>query len=53
MAATLRGRLVELIVGRPGSADGAALLTELAPTLTLPRSRGRDSTPSPVVAGEG
>jgi len=42
MAATLRGRLVELIVGRPGSADGEALLTQLAPTLTLPRSRGRE-----------
>lgn len=42
MAAILRGRLVELIVGRRGSADGAALLTELAPTLTLPRSRGRE-----------
>ena len=42
MAATLRGRLVELSVGRPGSADGTALLTGLAPTLTLPRSRGRE-----------
>jgi ribonuclease G len=42
MAASLRGRLVELIVGRPGSTDGAALLTQLAPTLTLPRSRGRE-----------
>jgi ribonuclease G len=42
MAAGLRGRLVELIVGRPSSADGGALLTQLAPTLTLPRSRGRE-----------
>ena len=42
MAAILRGRLVELIVGRPGSAEGTALLTQLAPTLTLPRSRGRE-----------
>ncbi len=41
MAATLRGRLVELIVGRLGSADGTAFLTQLAPTLTLPGSRGR------------
>ncbi len=41
-AARLRGPLVELSVGRPGSADGAALLTQLAPTLTLPRSRGRE-----------
>jgi ribonuclease G len=43
MTATLRGRLVELSVGRPGSADGTALLTQLAPTLTLPRSRGKES----------
>ena len=43
MAASLRGRLVELIVGRPGSADGAALLTQLAPTLTLPRGNGGGS----------
>jgi ribonuclease G len=42
MAALLRGRLVELIVGRPGSAEGTALLSQLAPTLTLPRSRGRE-----------
>ena len=42
MAASLRGRLVELSVGRPGSADGTALLTQLAPTLTLPRVRGRE-----------
>jgi ribonuclease G len=41
MAASLRGRLVELIVGRPGSADGGALLTQLAPTLAL-RSQGRE-----------
>jgi ribonuclease G len=47
MTATLRGRLVELIVGRPGSADGAALLTELAPTLTLPHSRGREAISLP------
>ena len=40
MAATLRGRLVELSVGRPGSADGTALITQLAPTPTLPRSNG-------------
>ena len=38
MTASLRGRLVELIVGRPGSADGAALLTQLAPT--FPRGNG-------------
>ena len=43
MAASLRGRLVELVVGRPGSADGAALLTQLAPTLTLPRGNGGGS----------
>src|SRR5690348_11912078 len=42
MAASLRGRLVELIVGRAGSADGTALLTQLALTLTPPRSRGRE-----------
>ena len=46
-AATLRGRFVELIVGRPGSADGTALLTRLAPTLTLPRSQGRESEFAP------
>ena len=39
-AASLRGRFVELIVGRPGSADGTSLLTRLAPTLTLPRGNG-------------
>jgi ribonuclease G len=53
MAATVRGRLVELIVGRPGSADGAALLTQLAPTPTLPRYHGGGSLiPSPA-SGEG
>ena len=40
MAASLRDRLVELIIGRPGSTDGAALLTQLAPTPTLPRDHG-------------
>src|SRR5205823_6043050 len=55
MAAILRGRLVELIVGRPGSADGAALLTQLVPTLTLTRSRGRelDSLPRGNGGGSG
>ncbi len=55
MAAILRGRLVELIVGRPGSADGTALLTQLAPTLTLPRSRERemDSLPRGNGGGQG
>ena len=55
MAASLRGRLVELIVGRPGSANGTALLTQLAPTLTLPRSRGRelDSLPRGDGGGQG
>ncbi|HEX3411643.1 MAG TPA: ribonuclease E/G [Stellaceae bacterium] len=53
MAAILRGRLVELIVGRRGSADGAALLTQLAPTLTLPRSRGREGASLPRGNGEG
>jgi cold shock CspA family protein len=52
MAATVRGRLVELIVGRPGSADGAALLTQLAPTPTLPRCHGGGSLiPSPASGG--
>ncbi len=52
MAARLRGRLVELIVGRPGSTDGAALLSQLAPTLTLPRYHGGgSSTPSPASGG--
>ena len=51
-AAILRGRLVELIVGRPGSADGAALLTQLAPTLTLPRYHGGGNPdPSPASGG--
>jgi ribonuclease G len=53
MAAILRGRLVELIVGRPGSADGAALLTQLAPTQTLPRSRGRELDSLPRGNGGG
>jgi ribonuclease G len=53
MAASLRGRLVELIVGRPGSTDGAALLTQLAPTLTLPRSRGRELDSLPRGNGGG
>jgi ribonuclease G len=55
MTASLRGRLVELIVGRPGSADGAALLTQLAPT--FPRGNGggqgwglRPLEPAPVEA---
>ena len=52
-AATLRGRFVELIVGRPGSADGTALLTRLAPTLTLPRSQGRESESVPRGNGGG
>ena len=52
MAATVRGRLVELIVGRPGSADGAALLTQLAPIPTLPRCHGGGSLiPSPASGG--
>ena len=52
MAATVRGRLVELIVGRPGSADGAALLTQLAPTPTLPRYHvGGHLIPSPASGG--
>jgi ribonuclease G len=51
MAAILRGRLVELIVGRLGSAEGMALLTQLAPTLTLPRSRGRECPLSPASGG--
>ena len=52
MAATVRGRLVELIVGRPGSADGAVLLTQLAPTPTLPRYHGGGiPIPSPVRGG--
>jgi ribonuclease G len=53
MAAILRGRLVELIVGGRGSADGAALLTQLAPTLTLPRSRGREGASLPRGNGGG
>jgi ribonuclease G len=55
MAAALRGRLVELIVGRPGSEDGTALLTQLAPSLTLPRSRRRelDSLPRDHRGGSG
>ena len=53
MATILRGGLVELIIGRPGSADGAALLAQLAPTLTLPRSRGRESTSLPRGNGGG
>ena len=53
MAAILRGRLVELSVGRPGSADGTALLTQLAPTLTLPRSRGRELDSLPRGNGGG
>jgi ribonuclease G len=55
MAAILRGRFVELSVGRPGSADGAALLTQLTPTLTFPRSRGRelDSLPRGNGGGQG
>jgi ribonuclease G len=54
-AVILRGRLVELIFGRPGSADGAALLTQLAPALTLPRSRERklDSLPRGNGGGPG
>jgi Ribonuclease G/E len=51
-AAILRGRLVELIIGRSGSEDGAALLTRLAPTLTLPRYHGGGSPiPSPASGG--
>jgi ribonuclease G len=53
MAAALRGRLVELIVGRTGSAAGAALLSQLAPTLTLPRLRGRESDTLPRDHGGG
>jgi ribonuclease G len=53
MAAILRGRLVELIVGRPGSEDGTALVTQLAPTLTLPRSRGRELDSLPRGNGGG
>ena len=53
MAASLRGRLVELIIGRPGSADGTSLLTRPAPTLTLPRSRGRESASLPRGNGGG
>jgi ribonuclease G len=53
MAASLRSRLVELIVGRPGSADGATLLTQIAPTLTLPRSRGRELDSLPCGNGGG
>jgi ribonuclease G len=53
MAAALRGRLAELIVGRPGSADGSALLSQLAPTLTLPRLRGRESDSLPRGNGGG
>ncbi len=53
MAASLRGRLVELSVGRPGSADGTALLTQLAPTLTLPRVRGRELNSLPRDHGGG
>ncbi len=53
MAAILRCWPVELIVGRPGSADGAALLTQLAPTLTLPGSRGRESAYLPRGNGGG
>jgi ribonuclease G len=53
IAVILRGRLVELIVARPGSADGTALLTQLAPTLTLPRSRGRESDTLPSGSGGG
>ncbi len=53
MAATLRGRLVELIVGRPNSADGTALLTQPTPTLTLPRSRGRELDSLPRGNGGG
>jgi len=53
MAAILRGRLVELSVGRPGSADGTALLTQLAPTLTLPRSQGRELASLPRGNGGG
>ncbi len=53
MAASLRGRLVELIAGRPGSADGAALLPQLAHALTLPRSRGRELDSLPRGNGGG
>jgi ribonuclease G len=53
MAASLRGRLAELIIGRPGSADGTALLIRLAPTLTLSRSRGRELDPLPRGNGGG
>jgi ribonuclease G len=53
MATSLRGRLVELIVGRPGSADGRALLTQLAPTPALPRSRGRELDSLPRRNGGG
>ena len=52
-AASLRGRFVELIVGRPGSAEGTALLTQLAPTLALPRSRGRELESLPRGNGGG
>ena len=52
MAISLRGRLVELIVGRPGSADGTALLTRLAPTPILPGHHGEGSPiPSPASGG--
>ena len=52
MATSLRSGLVELIVGRAGSADGTALLTQLAPTLTLPRYHGGGSPiPSPASGG--
>ena len=53
MAAALRGRLVELILGRPGSADGAALLTQLAPTPTLPRQHGGGSRVPSSASGGG
>ncbi len=52
-AASLRGRFVELLVGRPGSAEGTALLTQLAPTLTLPRSPGREVESLPRGNGGG
>jgi ribonuclease G len=51
--AALRSRLVELIFGRRGSADGTALLTQLAPTLILPRSRGRELDSLPCGNGGG